>query len=227
MMMQAEQTELSGEAKLASCKASQGVLPAWLKVGAYHCRQRGGRVHADARFCGGHDRALQSTEAHTQALRLPDPHAGTHLLFCACVLLHNLQRSNVAPDALVQGTALWAYPRHQTHWSKPFWICKTNMPLSQPESIGHELCAHCSTLSFMQARDALAKLPTLVDVSIPDDKHITVCGDTHGQFYDLCNLFELNGLPSEDNPYLFNGAQHTLTLIVGLVPTHSPQSLLQ
>ena len=75
MMKQAEQPELSGEAKLASCKASQGVLPAWLKVGAYHCRQRGGRVHADARFCGGHDRALQSTEAHTQALRLPDPHA--------------------------------------------------------------------------------------------------------------------------------------------------------
>ena len=25
------------------------------------------------------------------------------------------------------------------------------------------------------------------------------------QFYDLLNIFELNGLPSEDNPYLFNG----------------------
>lgn len=25
------------------------------------------------------------------------------------------------------------------------------------------------------------------------------------QFYDLINIFELNGLPSEDNPYLFNG----------------------
>lgn len=25
------------------------------------------------------------------------------------------------------------------------------------------------------------------------------------QFYDLMNIFELNGLPSEDNPYLFNG----------------------
>ena len=62
--------------------------------------------------------------------------------------------------------------------------------------------------SFMQARDALAKLPSLVDVSIPDNKHLTVCGDTHGQFYDLCNIFELNGLPSDDNPYLFNGAHH-------------------
>ena len=86
MMKQTEQTELSGRAKLASGKASQGVLPAWLKVGACHCRQRGGRIHADAGFRGGHDRALQSTEAHTQALRLPDPHAGMHLLFCACVI---------------------------------------------------------------------------------------------------------------------------------------------
>ena len=60
----------------------------------------------------------------------------------------------------------------------------------------------------VQARQALLQLPSLVDVSIPDDKHMTVCGDTHGQFYDLCNIFELNGLPSPDNPYLFNGRPH-------------------
>ena len=26
-----------------------------------------------------------------------------------------------------------------------------------------------------------------------------------GQFYDLCNIFGINGLPSPTNPYLFNG----------------------
>ena len=57
-----------------------------------------------------------------------------------------------------------------------------------------------------QARQRLKSLPSLVDVTIPGGKDLTVCGDVHGQFYDLLNIFKINGKPSSSNPYLFNGA---------------------
>lgn len=45
----------------------------------------------------------------------------------------------------------------------------------------------------------------MVEIPVAADGKMTVCGDTHGQFYDVMNLFKVNGLPSETNPYLFNG----------------------
>jgi serine/threonine-protein phosphatase 5 len=47
--------------------------------------------------------------------------------------------------------------------------------------------------------------PTIMHITIPSKMHFTVCGDVHGQFYDLLNIFKLNGPPSSKNPYLFNG----------------------
>jgi len=47
---------------------------------------------------------------------------------------------------------------------------------------------------------------SLFHVDVPADRHITVCGDTHGQYHSsLLKIFELNGKPSTENPYLFNG----------------------
>lgn len=38
-----------------------------------------------------------------------------------------------------------------------------------------------------------------------EDNFVTICGDVHGQYYDYLHIFELNGLPSSTNAYLFNG----------------------
>ncbi|KAJ0173510.1 hypothetical protein K1T71_010659 [Dendrolimus kikuchii] len=58
---------------------------------------------------------------------------------------------------------------------------------------------------LIDVKTYLQKQPSLVDIKVPDENKFTVCGDIHGQFYDLMNIFKLNGLPSETNPYLFNG----------------------
>jgi len=58
---------------------------------------------------------------------------------------------------------------------------------------------------LLDIKQYLVTLPSLIDVSIPDQSKFTVCGDIHGQYYDLLNIFQLNGVPSETNPYLFNG----------------------
>uniref|UniRef100_A0A4W5RQM1 Serine/threonine-protein phosphatase n=1 Tax=Hucho hucho TaxID=62062 RepID=A0A4W5RQM1_9TELE len=63
----------------------------------------------------------------------------------------------------------------------------------------------CAYQILIQVKELLSKLPSLIEITVKETEKMTICGDTHGQFYDLLNIFELNGLPSETNPYLFNG----------------------
>jgi serine/threonine-protein phosphatase 5 len=60
--------------------------------------------------------------------------------------------------------------------------------------------------SFQQhyGQPSLIRLPL---APTADRRVISVCGDTHGQFYDLLNIFSDNvgGYPSKENPFIFNG----------------------
>jgi serine/threonine-protein phosphatase 5 len=58
---------------------------------------------------------------------------------------------------------------------------------------------------LLAAFDYWNEMPSLVHIDVPEKDHITVCGDTHGQFFDVVHIFEENGIPSKKNPYLFNG----------------------
>jgi hypothetical protein len=46
---------------------------------------------------------------------------------------------------------------------------------------------------LQQAYHLFSSLPTLVDVGLSSERKFNVCGDTHGQFYDLVNIFATNG----------------------------------
>lgn len=71
----------------------------------------------------------------------------------------------------------------------------------------------------MQAKEILTKESNVQEVRCP----VTVCGDVHGQFHDLMELFRIGG-KSPDTNYLFMGdyvdrgyySVETVTLLVSL-----------
>jgi serine/threonine-protein phosphatase 5 len=83
----------------------------------------------------------------------------------------------------------------------PKWV-ETLLEYMKDQKVLHKKFA---IMIILRCRDLFETHKSLVHITVPEENEITVCGDIHGQFYDLLNLFSINGNPSETNPYLFNG----------------------
>jgi len=96
--------------------------------------------------------------------------------------------------------------KHLDAQIKNLFLCK---PL--PES---QIVALCE-----KAKEILINESNVQQVRAP----VTICGDIHGQFHDLCELFKIGGQPPDTN-YLFMGdyvdrgyySVETVTLLVAL-----------
>ncbi|XP_048191450.1 serine/threonine-protein phosphatase with EF-hands 1 [Perognathus longimembris pacificus] len=65
--------------------------------------------------------------------------------------------------------------------------------------------AHYVIEVLFETKKILKRMPNFTHIWTSPSKEITVCGDLHGNLEDLLLIFHKNGLPSEKNPYIFNG----------------------
>lgn len=108
---------------------------------------------------------------------------------------------------LVKSSFQWSqHPLHCEHWK---WVCAVIAAIK----------INCFFLTLLQAKEILQKESNVQEVRCP----VTVCGDVHGQFHDLMELFKIGG-KSPDTNYLFMGdyvdrgyySVETVSLLVAL-----------
>ena len=86
-------------------------------------------------------------------------------------------------------------PFPQALCSCPSFLVRGNRPGKPVNLSEYEIKFLCT-----KAREIFIAQPILLELEAP----IKICGDIHGQYYDLLRLFEYGGFPPEAN-YLFLG----------------------
>jgi len=55
---------------------------------------------------------------------------------------------------------------------------------------------------LLLAKEVFEKESSLVEVPVKEDEMMTICGDVHGQFFDLLEIFDKNGYPNPNHKYV-------------------------
>lgn len=76
--------------------------------------------------------------------------------------------------------------------------------------------------------------PNVLKLRMPITGNMTICGDTHGQYLDLCKVLgdDLGGFPTENNRFVFNGdlvdrgeQAMEVVLLLCMIKVSSPNSV--
>uniref|UniRef100_K7G682 Serine/threonine-protein phosphatase with EF-hands n=1 Tax=Pelodiscus sinensis TaxID=13735 RepID=K7G682_PELSI len=107
---------------------------------------------------------------------------------------------------------------HGPRLSFPLTVADTNSLLRAFKD-QQQLHARYVLQLLHETKKVLKQLPNIIHLSTSYSKEITICGDLHGKLDDLLLIFYKNGLPSEENPYLFNGdfvdrGKHSIEILI-------------
>ena len=79
------------------------------------------------------------------------------------------------------------------------WVREELIPHFRAERRLHPKYAYTILLL---AKEAFEKEASLVEIPVEWDEIVTICGDVHGQFFDMLEIFEKNGYPTAKHKYV-------------------------